>query len=141
MHTPATPIRRRYRIVTPKLPVTRVAEDTVIGVTVFRLRPPRLRDPKARVLTLTPSGDVEWTPIRVGSDTPLDEGSLVRLSVETACPGYLYVIDREQFAGGGYGAPTLIFPTMKIRQGANDVSAGRVIDLPDRDDTPSYFTL
>ena len=38
---PATgkPARRNYRIVTPRVPVVGVAPETVIGITLWRLRP------------------------------------------------------------------------------------------------------
>jgi hypothetical protein len=65
----------------------------------------------------------------------------VRLSIEAARTGHLYVIDREQYADGSQGKPVLIFPTTKIRNGNNKVSAGRVIEIPDRADDPIYFNL
>lgn len=139
--TAKTPAKRRYRVLTPSLPINRIADDTVVGVTVWRLRPPRVSDTGARLLKHSPSGDAEWTPVRVGSNTPLAADSLVRLSIEAARTGYLYVIDREQYADGTRGEPVLIFPTTKIRNGNNQVSAGRVIEVPDRADDPIYFKL
>jgi hypothetical protein len=136
-----TPAKRPYRVATPKLRPERIADDTVLGVTIWRLRPPRATDTGARLLKHSPSGDAEWTPVRVGSDTPLAENSLVRLSIEAARTGYLYVIDREEYADGTLGQPYLIFPTSKIRNGNNQVSAGRVIEVPDREDDPIYFKL
>jgi hypothetical protein len=98
-------------------------------------------DTGARLLKHSASGDAEWTPVRVGSNTPLAENSLVRLSIEAARTGYLYVIDREQYADGTSGKPFLIFPTTKIRNGNNEVTTGRVIEIPDRADDPIYFNL
>src|SRR5205809_1005605 len=80
--TANTPAKRRYRVLTPTLPANRLAGDTVVGVTVWRLRPPRVSDTGARLLKHSPSGDAEWTPVRVSSNTLLAENSLVRLSIE-----------------------------------------------------------
>ena len=136
-----TRTKPRYRVKTPRHPPDKLAEDAVLGVTVYRLRPPRLNEAGARLLTHAPSGEVEWTPVRVGSNALLAENSLVRLSIEAARTGYLYVIDREQFTDGSLGPPVLIFPTTNIRNGNNQVKAGRVIEIPDRLDEPLYFTL
>jgi hypothetical protein len=54
----------------------------------------------------------------------------VRLSIESLSrAGYLYVIDREQYADGSLGEPILIFPTQKTRD-ANYVKPGRLIYIP-----------
>lgn len=135
------PAKKRYRVVTPALPATQLADDSVLGVTIYRLRPPRMNEPGARLLKHTPSGDAEWLPVRVGSDTPLAENSLVRLNIEAARAGYLYVIDREMYANGALGEPQLIFPTKRIRNGQHQVRAHQLIELPDRADEPLYFTL
>lgn len=139
--TSKAPAKRRYRVVTPALPATQLIEDTLLGVTIYRLRPPRVNEPGARLLKHTPSGDAEWLPVRVASDTPLRENSLVRLSIEAARTGYLYVVDREMYANGTLGQPQLIFPTKRIRNGQNQVQAKSLIELPDRADEPLYFTL
>jgi hypothetical protein len=45
----------------------------------------------------------------------------VRLSIEASRRGHLYVIDQEAYADGSLGAPLLIFPTLRIRNGDNAV--------------------
>ncbi len=65
----------------------------------------------------------------------------MRISVEAARTGYLYVIDREQYADGSLGAPHLIFPTLRTLNGNNQVKVGRLIEIPAQDDSPPYFTL
>jgi hypothetical protein len=65
----------------------------------------------------------------------------VRLSVEAAREGFLYVIDREQYTDGSFGEPYLIFPTLRTNQGHNEVKAGRIIEIPMQDDRPPFFTL
>jgi len=117
------------------------AGATEIGVTLWRLRPARANDGPRLLVHEAAGAPSEWTPERASIDQPLARGDQVRLSVEAPRAGYLYVIDTEQYADGTSGAPTLIFPTKRTRGGDNAVAAGRLIDLPDQDDAPPYFTL
>jgi hypothetical protein len=111
-----------------------------IGVTVWRLRPSRSADQGARVLVLDGPKQSAWTPERIEADTPLNIGERVRLSVESPHPGYLYIVDREQYADGSFGDAMLIFPTLRTRGGDNLVEPGRLIDIPAQEDQYSYFT-
>ena len=114
--------------------------DALVGVTIWRLRESEASDdPAVRIGSRTGGG--QWTPIRVEADTPLSEGQKVRVSFETARTGYLYVIDREQYADGTFGTPSLIFPTLQTHGGNNEVRAGRSIEIPALDDNPPYFTM
>ncbi|MBA3568152.1 MAG: DUF4384 domain-containing protein [Pyrinomonadaceae bacterium] len=135
------PARRNYRIVTPQVPVTGVSADTVIGVTLWRLRPTRPADTGERIITHDGPESVEWLPERVSSTGRLSEGDRIRISIEAARTGYLYVVDQEIYADGSKGEPFLIFPTTRTRGGDNSVKAGRVIEIPSQDDSPPYFTL
>lgn len=135
------PARRSYRIVTPQVPVTGVSADTVIGVTLWRLRPTRPADAGERIITHDGPESVEWLPERVSSTGRLSEGDRIRMSIEAARTGYLYVVDQEIYADGSKGEPFLIFPTTRTRGGDNSVKAGRVIEIPSQDDSPPYFTL
>ena len=112
-----------------------------IGVTIWRLRPSGGVDGGARVLVMESAQTTQWTPQRIEADTPLRVGERVRLTVESPRAGYLYVIDREQYADGSFGDPYLIFPTLRTRGGDNQVRPGRLIDIPAQEDNPSYFTL
>ncbi len=112
-----------------------------IGVTIWRLRPSAGIDGGARVLVMENARPTEWTPQRIEADTPLQVGERVRLTVESPRAGYLYVIDREQYADGSLGDPYLIFPTLRTRGGDNQVRPGKLIDIPAQEDNPSYFTL
>ncbi len=111
-----------------------------IGVTVWRLRPSRSSDEGGRVLVQEGLRQSEWTPERIEADTPLKIGDRVRLSVESPRPGFLYIIDREQYADGSLGEPMLIFPTLRTRGGDNHVAPGKLIDIPAQEDQYSYFT-
>ena len=135
------PARRSYRIVTPRVPVVGVSPDTVIGITLWRLRPSRNADTGERIITHDGPEAIEWLPERVASNGRLAEGDRIRMSIEAARTGYLYVVDQEQYADGSKGEPYLIFPTSRTRGGDNSVKAGRVIEIPAQDDSPPYFTL
>ena len=111
-----------------------------VGVTVWRLRPSQSSDTGGRVLVQEGLKQSEWTPERIEADTQLKIGDRVRLSVESPRTGFLYIIDREQYADGSLGEPMLIFPTLRTRGGDNRVEPGRLIDIPAQEDQYSYFT-
>jgi hypothetical protein len=119
--------------------------ETVLGVTLWRLRKPRpADDPNSRLLVLEDDGSTpqgELVPERLDVETPLARGDRVRLTVEAPRTGYLYVIDREQYADGTTSAAYLIYPNYKTRTGDNAVAAGRVIEVPDQRDTPNHFIV
>lgn len=133
----------RYIRKTPSVFVTAKTNSEVmeIGVTIWRLRPTTGNDGGARVLVMENAQPTEWTPQRIEADTPLQVGERVRLSIESPRAGYLYVIDREQYADGSFGDAYLIFPTLRTRGGDNQVRPGKLIDIPAQEDNPSYFTL
>ena len=135
------PARRNYRVVTPQVPVTGVSADTVIGITLWRLRPTRPQDTGERIINHDSGESVEWLPERVSSTGRLAEGDRIRMSIEAARSGYLYVVDQEVYADGSKGDPFLIFPTSRTRGGDNSVKAGGVIEIPAQDDSPPFFTL
>lgn len=112
-----------------------------IGLTVWRLRPSAKTDSGARIIVQHEAGAEDWTPERVTTGTPLRMGERIRFSFESPQTGYLYVIDREQYADGSTGDPFLIFPTTRTRGGDNQVAPGRVIEIPGQDDRPNYFTM
>ena len=111
-----------------------------IGVTVWRLRPSQSTDTGGHVLVLDGLKQSEWTPERIEADTPLNIGDRVRLTIESPRPGFLYIIDREQYSDGSLGEPMLIFPTTRTRGGDNRVAPGKLIDVPAQEDQYSYFT-
>jgi hypothetical protein len=129
------PAKRSYRIATPQVPVTGVQADSVIGITLWRLRPSRSDDSGERIITHDDPESAEWIPERVSSDGAMSEGDRVRISIEAARTGYLYVVDQEQYADGTKGEP------YRTRNGDNAVSAGRIIEIPAQDDSPPFFTL
>lgn len=113
--------------------------STVVGVTIWRLRPSKKTDDEEVRQLLHQEG--EWTPERVTAGAPLTEGSRVQLTIESPRTGYLYVFDREIYADKTFGDPYLIFPTLGLNDGDNKVGAGRVIEIPSSEDKPPYYTL
>lgn len=111
-----------------------------IGITVWRLRPARAGDQGGRVLVFDGLKQSPYTPERIEANTSLNIGDRVRISVESPRPGFLYIIDREQYADGSLGEPMLIFPTKQTRGGDNRVMPGKLIDIPAQEDQYSYFT-
>jgi hypothetical protein len=105
--------------------------NEVVGLTLWQLRPSVKSDDKSvRLLEREDENTLEWTPVRVDSDTVFALGDRVRLSFESPRDGYLYVIDRELYEDGSFSEPFLIFPTLKDYNGNNKVMAGRVIEIP-----------
>lgn len=104
----------------------------LLGLTFWKLRPSRSADPQeVRQLVQDPGGEGrEYTPERIESCTPLGEGQLVRISVESPEDGFLYIFDRERYADGTLGDPYLIFPTSRTRGGDNAVRGGVVVEIP-----------
>jgi hypothetical protein len=134
--TPAKPV---YKPATPAIG-TGSASMFDLGVTLWRLRPARQADP-TRLLLHEPGRSQTWASERVRLDQQLTEGDRVRITIESPRDGYLYVIDSEEFADHTRSQAYLIFPTRRIRGGDNKLSAGRILDIPDQDDAPPYFTL
>ncbi len=108
-------------------PSIEAVEGEMVGVTVWRLRATKAADAQESRLLVE---DDEWTLERVESETVFAPGDRVRLSIESPRNGYLYVIDREQYADGTLSDPYLIYPTLRNRNGDNSVKAGKVIELP-----------
>ncbi len=133
--------RAKYVSTTPKAGSQKShGEFAQIGLTVWRLRPAKSHD-SVRMIVQDGADAVEWTPERISADTPMRLNDRIRLSFEAPQNGYLYIIDREQYADGSYGQPELIFPTTRTRGGDNRVSAGHIIELPGQEDRPNFFTM
>lgn len=133
--------KRSYRIATPNVPTAGVNGETVVGVTLWRLRRATSNDSGERIIVHEGEDEAEWLPERISANTRLDQGDRLRISVEAARTGYLYVIDREQYADGSFSEPHLIFPTTRTLGGNNQVTVGKIIEFPAQDDRPPYFTV
>lgn len=134
--------RVRYRRVNAgSAEKSRTAPATQLGLTVWRLRRATAAEVGERIVVQEEGAAVEWIPERVEAGRPLRLGERIRLSFESQQAGYLYVINREQYADGRLGAPVLIFPTTRTRNGDNQVAPGRLIEIPAQEDYPNFFTM
>jgi hypothetical protein len=102
-------------------------EFAQVGLTLWRFRPATAAD-KTKEL-VEEDGDApstEWSLERIEEGTLLAPGQRIRLSVESLSRnGYLYVVNREEYADGSFGDARLIFPTKRTPEGANQVKAER----------------
>lgn len=133
--------RSKYRVATPNVPIDNVAPDTVVGVTIWRLRRANRTDSGERLIVHDDNATKEWVPERISAGTRLVQGDKLRISVEAVRAGYLYVINREQYADGTLGEPYLIFPTTRTGGGDNQVAIGRLLEIPAQGDSPPFFTM
>ena len=117
----------------------------IVGVTLWRMRRSIDSDPvKIRGLVHDPGtsdNDQDWTPERVSLQEPLSEKNFVRLSIESARRGYLYVLNRDVYPGEVMSDPMLIFPTLRLRGGNNYVEPGITIEIPEARDKPPVFRI
>ena len=127
--------RKQYQPATPQIAADAVVPETVVGITIWRFRAAREGEQGI------PVGNERFVAERVEGNTPLAAGDKIRISIEAARDGYLYVIDRELYADGTTGEPYMIFPTTRIAAGDNRTTIGRVFSIPAHSDQPPYFTL
>ena len=149
---PKTPVKQpNWKRTTPALPKdaipTASAQDNVVGITIWRLRPSEDTDKKlaqntnkedtARILVARKGKKSSFTPERVEADTAFMSGQMLRLSIEIPRTGYLYVIDREQYEDNSLSEPYLIYPIDPTKDD-NRVEKGRVIEIPNGTDEPFF---
>ena len=96
-------------------------------------------DQGAIVIVKENDAQSQWVAERVEADTVFRKGDFVRLSIESPRNGFLYVVNRDQFADGTTGDPFIIYPWGGMARGENRVRPGRMIDIPGQEDSPSYF--
>lgn len=137
----ATPTAKPgYKRSSPALPKnaipTAVERNSVVGITIWRLKPyediasnkPKDQD-IARILVVRKGKKSDMAAERVEASTAFTTGQMLRLSIEVPRSGYLYIVDREQYADGTVSAPYLVFP-LNPALDDNKVAAGRVIEIP-----------
>lgn len=89
-------------------------EVASLGVTIWKLRRSTQDDIYRITDIIGTEGNADMTPERLTGKPIVEEGGLVRLSLEVPTAGYLYVFDREQYGDSSYGAPYLIYPLKGI---------------------------
>ncbi len=111
-----------------------------VGVTIWRFRPATAADKtKELVEEEGDSQPSQWSLERIEEGTLLTPGQKVRLSIESLSrDGYLYVINREEYADGSLGDARLIYPTKRTPEGSNRVKAGKMVYIPG---PPRYFRI
>src|SRR5215213_1526001 len=107
-------------------PLDKFSPSTLkVGVTIWKVQ--RVND----------GGSTKEVAKRVEADTQFHDGDLLRLSIESPRPGYLYVVDRDWLTDGSSGETKLIFP---LRGDDNRLEAGKLIDIPAEHDSPFKTT-
>lgn len=110
-----------------------------VGVTIWRFRPSTSADKTKELVEEEDAQPTQWSLERIAEGTLLAPGQRVRLGLESLSrDGYLYVIDREQYADGSFGDARMIFPTKRTPEGGNSVKAGKIIYIPG---APRYFRI
>jgi hypothetical protein len=124
-----------------------VAQGTDIGLTFWRLRESKITDDKTvveeqRILVRKKEKAVEstvkLTPERAESDTQFTDGDRLRLSIEFHTEGYIYIINREQYADGTLSEPYLVFPSQGDLGKTDRVVAGKLLFIPNESE---FFEL
>lgn len=115
----------------PVEPPPRDQEYVRIGVTIWRFSPSQCAIPNCPL----PTGEKGLVDTaggtRIDDSAALSTGERVRLGLESLShDGFVYVIDREQYADGTFGDAYLIFPTKNIQNGSNYARPGLQIQLP-----------
>jgi Domain of unknown function (DUF4384) len=145
---PAGPRRTTLAVKKPTYKTSGVAAAAVpppgkvfaqVGVTLWRFRPSTSGDKTKELVEEGEPEPSQWSLERMEEGTLLAPGQKVRLSIESLSrDGYLYVINREEYADGSFGDARLIFPTKKTPEGANRVKAGKMVYIPG---PPRYFRI
>lgn len=118
----------------------------IVGITLWKMRQAKPSDSgtvrfRGLIHPEDPDDNAEWIAERVSLQSPVAAGQNVRLSIESARAGYLYVIDRDVYADGSTSIPSLVFPTLRLRRGDNRVQPGLTIEIPDAEDRPPALQL
>lgn len=102
-----------------------------LGVTTWKLSATECQIPDCPMpVTSGTRGLMDTAASRIDDNSILSTGYRVRLGLESLShSGFIYIIDREQFADG-VGEAYLLFPTRSINNGNNWAVPGLQIQLP-----------
>ena len=114
-----------------------------LGVTIGRGRRPTEAESKnINAAKVYVRSSEEHVLERISDNTVITDGTLMQIMIEYLAHsdvagrrlmdqvGYVYVINREQYPDGRYGAPRLIFPTKRTYGGDGRVLPGKTVTLP-----------
>ncbi len=114
-------------------------EFAQVGVTIWRFRPSTSADKTKELIEEEDTPPSSWSLERISEGTLLAPGQRVRLGIESLSrDGFLYVINREQYADNSFGEARLIFPSKRTPEGGNRVKAGAIVYVPG---APRYFRI
>lgn len=116
----------------PVGPPPREQEYVRIGVTIWRFSAGQCAIPDCPIPAAGQKGLVDTAGgVRADDSSAFSNGERVRLALESLShDGFIYIINREQFADNTFGDPYLIFPTRSIYNGNNYARPGFQIQLP-----------
>jgi hypothetical protein len=136
----SNPHRGRY-LSRQRLPAGRSYAN--LGVTIGRGRAATEAEIQDHKIAKVRSADgVEYVLERISDDVSVTDGMRMQMIIEYLAHhdaagrtlsnsiGYLYVINREQYPGGKFGPPSLIFPTRQTYGGDSRVLPGKTVTLP-----------
>lgn len=129
-----TPWAKRTFTIPPRPGRTKVT--TEIGVTFWRLRPPRSGQEGFLFPVCVGNNRAMWVSERADPESSFREDDPVRLAIESTTPGYLYLFTREMNAGGKTGPPMMLFPLSDREY--NYLQPGVQFDFPDRREECAY---
>ena len=123
-----------------------VAQARQIGITLWKLTPARSQNANAAnddglISQITGNRTRYLMPTRTSSETLFETGDYVRMAIEAAQRGYLYIVDQELYADGTTGDAYLVYPNKRLRGGAKIMTAGSPVEIPDLTNNPFYFEL
>lgn len=106
-----------------------------VGFNIWRTRPASTRDVGDAARETVEGEETVSERVDEGGYVAVGEG--FRLGIESLTEnflpnndGYLYVINREQYADGSFGRAWLLFPNAKTFDGNNIIKTGEPIELP-----------
>ncbi len=121
-------------------PANTPAKITTVGVTVWKMRPPRPSEKGVLLpVKINETTMANWLAERVGANAVFKKADKVRLAIESSGNGYLYIFDREIYSDGTFGEPKLTFPESLNQD--NSVSPGMLADIPDQSQRLPYFSM
>jgi len=127
--------------------VSEVAPKGRIGISLSRLQAESAGDNRTkRVIEHPQSGTgqpqiMEWIPATAASGYDISPNERIRFTISADVPGFVYVVDREIYSDRGLADGILIFPTVRIRNGANQIVPGQVIEIPAAKDDPPFLEI
>jgi hypothetical protein len=122
-------------------------EGVDVGITFWRLRPARETDARqvvetTRIVKRVKGQEVVSTarivPTRAPSDSAFADGESMRLTIEVPFESHIYILNREEYAGGGMSDPYLVFPSESDLGNSDKTVPGKLITIPNSVD---YFEI